>query len=75
MEEDKNLSKTSQILEKMIANDTLVHLYDEAKKKLKSFKSNENNVTYRNIVAKLEVKILSLYGTLKKTSKILKLEH
>ena len=43
-----------------------MHLYDEARKKLKSIKSNENILTYRNIVTKLEVKILSLYSTLKK---------
>ena len=48
LEENKNLSKTSKILEKMIGNDTLVHLYDEARKKLKSIKTNENILTYRN---------------------------
>ena len=44
-------------------------LYDEARKKLKSFKSNENILTYRNIAAKLEVKILPLCSTLKKQLK------
>ena len=43
-----------------------MHLYDEARKKLKSIKSNENILTYRNNVTKLEVKILSLCSTLKK---------
>ena len=69
LEETKNLSKTSKILEKIIGNGTLVDLYDEARKKLKSFKSNENILTYRNIAAKLEVKILPLCSTLKKQLK------
>ena len=66
LEENKNFCKTSKILEKMIGNDTLVHLYDKARKKLKSIKSNGNILTYRNIVTKLEVKILPLCSTLKK---------
>ena len=69
LEENKNLSKTSKILEKIIDNDKLVHLYYEARKKLKSIKTNENILTYRNIVAKLEVKILPLCSTLKKQLK------
>ena len=53
----------------MIGNDTLVHLYDKARKKLKSIKINGNILTYRNIVTKLEVKILPLCSTLKKQLK------
>ena len=57
LEENKNLPKTSKILEKITDNDKLVHLYDEAMKRLKSIKTNENILTYRNIVAKIEVTI------------------
>ena len=74
LEENKNFSKTSKILEKIIGNDTLVHLYDEATKKLKSIKSNENILTYRKIVTKLEVKILPLCSTLKKQIKDIETE-
>ena len=68
LEENKNLSKTSKTLEKIISNDTLVHLYEKARKKLKSRKSNENILTYRNIakLAKLEVKNLPYFSTLNK---------
>ena len=51
-----------------------MHLYDEARKKLKSIKSNENILTYRNIVTKLEVKIWSLCTTLKKQVKNIETE-
>ena len=77
LEENKNFSKTSKILEKIIGNDTLVHLYDEAKKRLKSIKSNKNILTFRNIVTKLEVKILPLcstFCTLKKQLKDIETE-
>ena len=69
LEENKNLSETSKTLEKITANDTLVLLYSEARKKLKSIKSNENTVTSRNIVVKPEVKNLPLCSTLKKQLK------
>ena len=77
LEENKNFSKTSKILEKIIGNDTLVHLYEEAKKRLKSIKSNKNILTFRNIVTKLEVKILPLcstFCTLKKQLKDIETE-
>ena len=53
-------------MENITGNDKLVHLYEEARKKLKSFKNNKNTLSYRNIVAKLEVKILPLCSTSKK---------
>ena len=46
----------------------------EARKKLKSIKSNENILTDRNIVAKLEVKILPLCSTLKQRLKDIETE-
>ena len=46
----------------------------EARKKLKSIKSNENILTDRNIVAKLEVKILTLCSTLKQRLKDIETE-
>ena len=77
LEENKNFSKTSKILEKIIGNDILVHLYEETKKRLKSIKRNKNILTFRNIVTKLEVKILPLcstFCTLKKQLKDIETE-
>ena len=76
LEENKNLPKTSKILEKITDNDKLVHLYDEAMKRLKSIKTNENILTYRNIVAKIEVTISHHFVVIwRNNSKILKIKH
>ena len=74
LEEKKNLSKNSKILEKITRNDILVHLYDKVRKMLKSIKSNENILTYKNIVAKREVKVLPLCNTFKKQLKDIETE-
>ena len=49
-----------------------MHLYEEAKKRLKSIKRNKNILTFRNIVTKLEVKILPLCSTFCSLKKQLK---
>ena len=61
-------------MEKIIGNNTLVHLHYKARKKLKSVKNNENGLTYRNIVAKLEEKLLPLCSTFKKQLKDIETE-
>ena len=71
---DNAMSNTAKILQKIIGNDPLVFLLDKARKNLKSLKTDENIENYRNIIAKLEVRILLLNTTLKKELKIIENE-
>ena len=68
------MSNTAKILQKIIGNDPLVFLLDKAGKNLKSLKTDENIENYRNIIAKVEVRILLLNTTLKKELKIIENE-
>ena len=63
---DKAMSNTAKILQKIIDNDPLMFLLNKGRKNLKSLKTDENIENYRNIIAKLEVRILLLNTTLKK---------
>ena len=68
---DKEMSNTAKELQKIIGDDSLVFLFNKARKNLKSLKTDENIENYRNIIAKLEVRILLLKSTLKKELKII----
>ena len=52
------MSNTATMLQKVIGNDLLVLTYDRARKKLKSMHSPVNLDEYKNIVARVEVKLL-----------------
>ena len=67
---DKEMSNTAEILQKIIGDDPLVFLFNKARKYLKSLKTDENIENYRNIIAKLDVRILLLNSTLKKELKM-----
>ena len=68
---DKEMSNTAKELQKIIGDDSLVFLFNKARKNLKSLKTDENIENYRNIIAKLEVRILLLKSTLQKELKII----
>ena len=55
-----NLSKTTKLLDKLIGDDLLVHEFNKSSRKLKLQKSAEHTENYKLVVAKLEVKLLSL---------------
>ena len=67
---DKEMSNTAEILQKIIGDDPLVFLFNKARKYLKSLKTDENIENCRNIIAKLDVRILLLNSTLKKELKM-----
>ena len=71
---DKEMSNTAKILQKIIGDDSLVFLFEKARKNIKSLKTDENIENYQNIIAKLEVRILLLKSTLKKELKIIENE-
>ena len=70
---DKEMSNTAKELQKIIGDDSLVFLFNKARN-LKSLKTDENIENYRNIIAKLEVRISLLKSTLKKELKIIENE-
>ena len=55
-----DLSKTAELLKNLIGNDPLVHEFNKSRRILKLQKSAEDTENYKLIVAKLEVKLLSL---------------
>ena len=67
------MSNTAKELQKIIGDDSLVFLFNKARN-LKSLKTDENIENYRNIIAKLEVRISLLKSTLKKELKIIENE-
>ena len=67
---DKEMSNTAKELQKITGDDSLVFLFNKARKNLKSLKTDENIENYRNIIAKLDVRILLLNSTLKKELKM-----
>ena len=54
------MSKTAELLKNLIGNDPLVHEFNKSRRILKLQKSVEDTENYKLIVAKLEVKLLSL---------------
>ena len=54
------MSKTAELLKNLIGNDPLVHEFNKSCRILKLQKSVEDTENYKLIVAKLEVKLLSL---------------
>ena len=69
------MSNTAKILQKIIGDDPLLFLFNKARKNLRSFKTDESIGNYRNIIAKLEVRVLLLNSTLKKDWKLLKMKR
>ena len=66
-----DLSKTAELLKNLIGNDPLVHEFNKSRRILKLQKSVEDTENYKLIVAKLEVKLLSLsYKYHKKLNKL-----
>ena len=68
------ISSTAKILLMIIGDDPLVFLFSKCRKKLKLLKTDENIESYRDIIAKIEVRILQLNRTLKKELKIIENE-
>ena len=54
------MSKTAELLKNLIGNDPLVHEFSKSRRILNLQKSAEDTENYKLIVAKLEVKLLSL---------------
>ena len=66
---EKPMSNTATMLQKVIGNDLLVLTYDRARKKLKLMHSPVNLDEYKNIVARVEVKLLIINDNLNKELK------
>ena len=71
---DEEMPNKAKILQKIIGDDPVVFLFNEARKNLKSLKTDENIENYCNIIAKLEVRILLPKSTLNKELKIIENE-
>ena len=63
------MSNAATMLQKVIGNDLLVQTYDRVQKKLKSMRSPENLHEYKNIVARVDVKLLIINDNLNKELK------
>ena len=70
---EKPMSNTATMLKKIIGNDLLEQIYDRAQKKLKSMHSPENLHEYKNIVARVEVKLLIINDNL--NNELKSIEH